>query len=89
MHEQDQQPHFARQRNDARDTTELRVEARKSTVSIIDATWMAIGGKESRNSIVNKILDEWAERKWHEASVLLKVVPSNPVAPDSEGAQHG
>lgn len=78
---------FARARNDDRDTTELRAEIPKAVMGVIDAHWMSRGGaKTSRNEVVNEILREWAERKWHEASLVLQLVPSNPVAAESEVA---
>lgn len=83
------QPVFARARNQDRDTTELRVEIPKAIMGVIDAHWMArTGAKASRNEVVNEILQEWAEKKWHEASLVLQLVPSNPVRPESEVA-HG
>lgn len=82
-----QLPAFARGRNDERDSTELRAEIPKSVMGVIDAHWMARGGaKGSRNAVVNEILQEWAEKKWHEASLVLQLVPSNPTLPESERA---
>ena len=70
---------FARARNPSRTTTELRVEVPKDVVGVIDAHWMARSGdKASRQALVNEILGEWAERKWHEASLVLQLVPGNP-----------
>ena len=83
-------PMFARVRNDDRVTTELRVEIPKEIMGVIDASWMArAGAKASRNEVVNEILKEWAAKKWHEASLVLKLVPCNPDAAESEGLQHG
>lgn len=82
-----QLPAFARGRNDERDSTELRAEIPKSVMGVIDAHWMARGGaKGSRNAVVNEILQEWAEKKWHEASLVLQLVPGNPTLPESERA---
>lgn len=84
-----QPPMFARARNNDRDTTELRAEIPKSVMGVIDAHWMSRGGaKASRNEVVNEILQEWAEKKWHEASLVLQLVPSNPVGVESGGV-HG
>ena len=81
---------FARARNPSRATTELRIEVRKDVVGVIDAHWMArVGAKASRQALVNEILIEWAERKWHEASLVLQLVPSNPSSPDTDSGEHG
>lgn len=80
-------PMFARARNDERLNTELRVEIPKEIMGVIDAHWMArSGAKASRNDVVNEILKEWAAKKWHEASLVLKLVPCNPDASESEVA---
>lgn len=82
-------PMFARGRSEERTTTELRAEIPKEIMGVIDAHWMARpGAKASRNEVVNEILKEWAARKWHEASLVLKLVPCNPDHLESEGAQH-
>lgn len=88
MADHNNQPVFARGRNDERDTTELRAEIPKAVMGVIDAHWMARSdAKASRNSVVNEILNEWATKKWHEASLILQVVPGNPtVAESGEGA---
>lgn len=89
MADHTQQPVFARGRNEERDTTELRAEIPKAVMGIIDAHWMARGGaKGSRNAVVNEILQEWAEKKWHEASLVLQLVPGNPTAADSSEGAH-
>lgn len=83
-------PMFARARNDDRATTELRVDIPKEIMGVIDAHWMARpGAKASRNEVVNEILKEWAGKRWHEASLVLKLVPCNPDSAESEGLQHG
>lgn len=83
-------PMFARARNDDRATTELRVDIPKEIMGVIDAHWMARpGAKASRNEVVNEILKEWAGKRWHEASLVLKLVPCNPDSSESEGLQHG
>lgn len=89
MADHNHQPVFARGRNDDRDTTELRAEIPKAVMNVIDAHWMARGSaKGSRNAVVNEILQEWAEKKWHEASLLLQFAPSNPTGPDSGKGAH-
>jgi len=81
---------FARARNAECDTTELRVEIPKDIMGVIDAHWMARGGaKASRNAVVNEILQAWAESKWHEASLVLQLVPGNPARPESGEMPHG
>lgn len=80
-------PAFARGRNDDRCNTELRVDIPKAVMGVIDAAWMSRGGaKASRNSVVNEILQEWAEKKWHEASLVLQLVPGNPAPAESKDA---
>lgn len=79
-------PMFARGRNDDRSHTDLRAEIPKGVMAVIDAHWMAQGeAKASRNSVVNEILRAWAEKKWHEASLVLRLAPGNPSGPDSLG----
>ena len=79
---------FARARNAERDTTELRVEIPKDIMGVIDAHWMARGGGNgSRSQVVNEILQEWAEKKWHEASLVLRMVPQNPGSDQIDSAR--
>lgn len=80
-------PMFARGRNEGRPSTELRAEIPKDVMAVIDAHWMAQSdAKASRNSVVNEILRVWAEKKWHEASLVLRLAPGNPAGPDSLGS---
>lgn len=89
-HNNDNQPMFAKARNNDRDTTELRAEIPKSVMGVIDAHWMSrAGAKASRNEVVNEILQEWAEKKWHEASLVLQLVPSNPIGVESAEVARG
>lgn len=77
-------PMFARAQNTDRPNTELRVEIPKAVMSVIDAHWMAQGSaKANRQSVVNAVLTEWAEKRWHEASLVLRLVPCNPAGPES------
>lgn len=72
-------PMFSRARNDDLDTTELRVEIPKAIMGVIDAHWMVPGSaKSSRSQVVNGILQEWAEKKWREAHLVLQLVPEDP-----------
>lgn len=74
-----QNPMFARARNNERDTTELRVEIPKFVMGVIDAHWMSRGtAKASRTQMVNEILLDWAERKWQEASLVMRLAPDKP-----------
>ena len=86
-HHDDGVPMFARGRNDDRQTTELRAEIPKDVMNVIDATWQhrtRHDAKASRNSVVNEILGVWAREKWHEASMVMNLAPSNPMAPESQ-----
>ena len=79
-------PMFARGRNDARDDTELRLDIPKWVMGAIDAEGIVRGSASSRKEVVNEILRVWAERKVHEATVMLRLTNLNPLASDSTGS---
>lgn len=76
MNQNNDQPLFARARNDDKETVELRVEIPKAVMGVIDANWMVRGG--SRASVANQVLGDWAKIELHAASVTMNVQRGNP-----------
>ncbi|WP_439606842.1 hypothetical protein [Hydrogenophaga sp.] len=54
---------------------ELRGEVLREHIDVIDAVVQATPGA-SRMSVVRAILDDWCERKCHEASLIQRVTDS-------------
>jgi hypothetical protein len=76
----DQAPAWARPQNPDRDTTVMTVEVEKTTLQLIDATWLAaqdFGVKTSRKQIVADILNEWAKKRMHARSVEDRILSGN------------
>lgn len=89
MTDQSETPMFARARNEAREDTELRLDIPKWVMGVIDAEGIVRGSASSRKEVVNEILASWAERKVHEATVVLRLANVNPVPLDSKVGGHG
>ena len=60
---------------------EIRFEAKAATVAVIDGYCSATG--KCRTAFINSLLEEWAEKKLHEASVVCRVAGVNPMAPEA------
>ena len=80
---------MARARNETREDTELRLDIPKWVMGVIDAENIARGSASSRKEVVNEILSVWAERKVHEATVVLRLANVNPTPLDSKAGSHG
>ncbi|WP_313330449.1 hypothetical protein [Comamonas sp.] len=80
---------MARARNEAREDTELRLDIPKWVMGVIDAEGIVRGSASSRKEVVNEILASWAERKVHEATVVLRLANVNPTPMDSKEGSHG
>ena len=68
-------------RSGAAGRTEVRFEARNETVSVIDGYCQATG--KCRTEFINDLLEEWADRKLHEAIIVCRVSGVNPASPES------
>jgi len=64
---------------------EIRFEANQETCAVLDGYCSATG--RCRTAFINSLLDEWAEKKLHEARVVVRVAGGNPVLPDTR--RHG
>jgi hypothetical protein len=62
---------------------ELRGMVRKSTVDVIDA-W-SMSNHQTRTDLVNQILDEWADARLHEVSLVNSVAEGNPALTERLG----
>lgn len=73
---------FSRVSNTGETLAELRVNAKRRTLGVIDAVAAseakALGKSVSRTDIVNRLLDEYAERKLQEAILITQVSELNP-----------
>jgi hypothetical protein len=65
----------------AAEKTELRGIADTNLVSFLDAC--ALARKMDRNSLVNKILRQWAEQEAHRSNVLQRAARGNPLLSES------
>ena len=80
---------MARARNETREDTELRLDIPKWVMGVIDAEGIVRGSASSRKEVVNEILSVWAERKVHDATVVLRLANVNPAPVDSKAGSHG
>lgn len=58
---------------------EIRFEAKPETVAVLDGYCSATG--RCRTAFINALLEEWAQKKLHEASVVLRA-GGKPAGPD-------
>lgn len=83
----------ARGRNPDLDRTDLRASVRKFTMDVIDAEvnyrTRHTDPAASRNQVINEILEEWATKQWHRATMTVALAPSNPLIAESQEVDHG
>lgn len=60
---------------------EIRVEVPNEELGVLDGYCSATS--ESRTDVIRKLLQEWSNRKLHEATVILRVAGRNPVGSES------
>lgn len=60
---------------------EIRVEIPNDELAVLDGYCSATS--ESRTDVIRELLAEWSERKFHEATVILRVAGRNPVLSES------
>lgn len=65
-------------------TVELRGDTPRKTIDVLDA--VAVARDKTRMALVNEILGEWADKVEHEATLVQRVLGSNPQRADSRGA---
>jgi len=63
------------------DLVELRGDCPSSTVAVLDAVSAHL--KISRTKLVNRVLGEWAERKVHESSLVMRLAADHPALMES------
>jgi DNA integrity scanning protein DisA with diadenylate cyclase activity len=61
---------------------EIRIEVEAHAVAVLDGYCSATG--KCRTEVLNNILKEWSEKKFHEATVILRVAGCNPTVSESE-----
>lgn len=57
---------------------EVRFEAKAETVAVLDAYCSAAG--KCRTAFINDLLESWACKKLHEATVICRVAGVNPTS---------
>jgi hypothetical protein len=67
------------------DDSEIRFMAPVQDVRVLDG--YCHGSGRDRTGTMREILHEWAERKLHEATMIVRVAGGNPTPPD--GGRHG
>lgn len=60
---------------------EIRVEIPNDELAVLDGYCSATS--ESRTDVIRELLVGWSERKFHEATVILRVAGRNPVLSES------
>lgn len=65
------------------DTTELRLEAPNSVVSVLDG--VSIAQHITRNQLLLRVITEYTDARRHEATVLARLGQLNPAEPESGG----
>lgn len=63
---------------------EIRFEAKAETVAALDGYCSATG--RCRTTFINALLENWAEKKLHEARVVTRVADGNPTAQEGKPA---
>lgn len=89
MSHDNKSPMFARARNPDLDDTQLSVSIPKWLMGAIDAEQHARGSGSSRKEVVIDVLETWARRRIHEATVLLRLTGGNHSVGDSGEQSHG
>lgn len=61
---------------------EIRFEAKAKTLSVLNGFCSATG--TCRTELINDLLENWAEAKLHEATVIFRVAGVNPTSSEGE-----
>lgn len=61
-------------------TTEIRLEVPADEVGVLDGYCQATG--KTRTAVLRSLLQEWSDRKHHEAKVILRVAGGHPASPE-------
>lgn len=59
--------------------TEISFECTAAETAVLDGYCSAHGIK--RTVVMRRILKEWSEKKWHEATLVIRVAGNKPDAP--------
>ena len=60
---------------------EVRFEDKAETVAVLDAYCSAAG--KCRTQFINDLLESWACKKLHEATLICRVAGVNPTTPEA------
>ncbi|MDR2328991.1 MULTISPECIES: hypothetical protein [Comamonas] len=70
----------------------VRASVPKTTLQVISAAAehrkAFQGVNADRGTVVNEVMNEWANQKWHGATLTLKLCEGNPLDSDSAGGTH-
>lgn len=66
---------------------EVRVEIPNDELAVLDGYCSATS--ESRTDVIRDLLADWSKRKFHEATVILRVAGANPVGSECDRSQDG
>lgn len=61
---------------------EIRFEANRDTVNVLDGYCQGTG--KCRTAVINDLLEQWAESKAREATMVCRVAGINPATPDRD-----
>lgn len=62
---------------------EVRFEAKNETIAVLDGYCSATG--KCRTAFINDLLEQWANAKLYEATIVCRVAGINPTVPDGKG----
>jgi len=66
-----------------RANVEVRFEAKKETIDVLDGYCSATG--KCRTAFINDLLEQWANAKLYEATIVCRVAGINPTLSDAKG----
>lgn len=66
---------------------EIRVEVPNDELAVLDGYCSATSA--SRTDIIRGLLREWSDRKFHEATVIMRVAGRNPTLPECDRSTPG
>jgi len=69
------------------DMAEIRVEVPNEELAVLDGYCSATSA--NRTDILRGLLKEWSDRKFHEATIILRVAGRNPTVSESDRSATG
>ena len=66
---------------------EVRIEVPGEELAVLDGYCSATG--RTRTDVLKRLLADWAEKKLHEATIVLRVAGRTPIRPECDRSQSG